>query len=44
MITFMKENNFSFDPIVSARFPLERAVEAFAEFDKGKAGKYILEP
>lgn len=42
MLDFAARRNIHFDRIVTHRFPLERAQEAFGVFDSGKTGKVMF--
>ena len=41
---FMIERNVRFEPIVTQRMALADGPEAFARFDAGAPGKFVLEP
>ncbi|MGC9347710.1 MAG: zinc-binding dehydrogenase [Anaerolineae bacterium] len=43
MVRFMLRQGVRFEPIVTHRLPLEEGPNAFAAFDAGAAGKFILE-
>lgn len=43
MVEFIKTKKINFDQIVTHRFPLEKAKEAFKIFDNGDTGKIIFE-
>jgi threonine dehydrogenase-like Zn-dependent dehydrogenase len=43
MVRFMVRRDVRFEPIVTHRVPLVEGPEAFAEFNAGAAGKFILE-
>lgn len=40
---FMIRHNLNFEPMVTHRFPLEKASEAFALFESGECGKVVFE-
>ncbi len=44
MTRFMIERNVRFDPIVTHRVPLDQSPQAFAQFDAGAAGKFVIVP
>jgi threonine dehydrogenase-like Zn-dependent dehydrogenase len=43
LVRFILDHNLSLEEMVTHRFPLEEAPEAFARFDGGATGKVILE-
>ena len=43
LLALMQTKNIHFDDLVTHRFPIEKAAEAFAVFDKGDTGKVIFE-
>jgi propanol-preferring alcohol dehydrogenase len=44
MTQFMVERNVRFEPIVTHRVPLAQGPQAFAQFDAGSAGKFVIVP
>lgn len=44
MTNFMIERGVRFEPIVNHRVPLAQGPQAFAAFDAGAAGKFVIEP
>jgi propanol-preferring alcohol dehydrogenase len=43
MLQFVLDHQLPLDEMVTHRFPIEAAPEAFALFDRGKTGKVVLE-
>ena len=43
LVRFMLAHDLHFEPMVTHRFPLEKAPEAFALFDSGECGKVVFE-
>ena len=43
MVRFIVDHNIQLDAMVTHRFPIERAPEAFSLFDSGETGKVLLE-
>ena len=44
LLSFMDRQHISFEPIITHRFPLSEAAEAFSLFDRRETGKVILIP
>jgi threonine dehydrogenase-like Zn-dependent dehydrogenase len=44
LLSYMDRERFSFEPIVTHRFPLEEAEKAFSMFDARQTGKVVLLP
>ncbi len=42
-IAFVDSHDISFDPLVTHRFPIDRASEAYGAFDEGRTGKVVFE-
>ena len=43
MVRFVRDRKVPLDAMITHRFPLEKAPEAFTLFDSGKTGKVVLE-
>jgi propanol-preferring alcohol dehydrogenase len=43
MVSFIHDQNISFESIVTHKFPIEEAPEAYRIFDKGETGKVIFQ-
>ena len=43
MVSFLHAQNITFEPIVTHRFSIDEAPEAYSIFDEGKTGKVVFE-